>query len=208
MSRRQLDQQVRAAVEQWTSRHAAVVVPESLRVRSGIGTRRGVEARVNRLERWLGGPKEAAAAIGVQPRTMRTWLRGGNVSKASREKLERAYDRTASARPEAQRTRLRDLLATGASTTAHVRTRAETQVAGYYNGQGKNGPASRRYPPEPGNHLAHRQVKWGDLDIRPVIDAYRHGAGEGAALEQLVSDFLGDIVFLNEYFNDPEVGFE
>ena len=192
---------------------AAAVDPLPLpRIKSPVSSGRGLAARLNALEAAHGSVGGAAAAVGVTARTYRGWLRGGRPARKSLALVEDAYEADVRRRERAQaparrRERLKQLIRRGEGFRAHLKLWAEFQVDGYYNGQGKDGPAQQPYSPRRDNQYAFRGVNLGNEDTGRLISGLGHGDDTaGRAIQAICREVFGaGYVFPNSYYRAPQL---
>ncbi len=192
-----------------TTTHQAIVAalqakytaPPLEPVKRPIGHRQGLTARLHAIEAGAGGEKQAAAAAGVTPRTWRGWKRNpaSRLSARSMAGVEQAYDTDLRRRSDDPVRQLRYALAKARSATVTIT--AEMQWDGYYNGQAERAPSDRPVPPlDPDNQRAHRQVRFGTLDISRVIRAWKDGGDTKRPMELVANKAYAASIFLNHYY--------
>lgn len=208
VSRERVDTAVYEAVEAWLGRPG---VPAEWRFRSPVSSPRGRTARMGALEEFWGGPREAAAAVGVTPRTWRSWrAAGARPVRASLEQLDGAYEALLGQRADTPKRRralaaARLAAAAGEAIMASIKVFVELQVDGYYNGQDTNSPKDRPYPPDPDNGHAYRGTNGASLgrqDISGLLRAYVARRGGQRALNAAAAAQISDQTFCNAFWPD------
>lgn len=181
-----------------------LAAPPLTGVKTPVSQRRGLTARISALEKSLGGPKAAARAAGVTPRTWNAWKTGRTPARRSLTRLDDAYKADLARRGNTS-ARRRATARQIASVTFAVRVTAEIQWDGYYNGQAESGPSNHSFPPLSDNTLAHRRVDFGPLDLGRVVRSWGIHKDADQLLENLLSRQFNASIFLNAYYHTPHV---